>query len=132
MEATTIRLTLPAELGAIVVSNPDVQSKLNTNDDVTVASIATPSDATGTFRDFGATAIAILGTVAAATAVKGVFDIIKTVIIESHKTYRHRLSQRHEMRKLVLSLGEMETTIDLDDRLEDIEAKLSELEAQAG
>ena len=131
MEPIEVRLTLPLKLGAVVASKADVQ-KAAAKANVKIASVATPKEARGTFRDFGATAVVLLGTVAAGAAVKGLFDVIKTVVQEAYKTHRQKQAHQHEQNMLMLKIGEKTTEIDLDQKLEDIEALIAGLEQQIG
>jgi len=62
MVGTEISLKMPADLGSIVVATTDVQNALRRNQHVKVRPEAVEQDTIGSFRDFGATAIAILGT----------------------------------------------------------------------
>lgn len=129
-EVVEISLGMPAELGALVVARDTVQTTLKVNRGVRIVPTARERDVGGAFRDFGATALAILGTAAASAAVKGIFDVIKTAVIEAHKTRRQLYSERHEFRKLVLVLGHSKTEINLDDSLQQIERMLNELEEE--
>jgi hypothetical protein len=74
---------LPAELAAAVISKEAVATALRHTPDVRIERESTASDRSGALRDFGATAIAILGTAAAVAAVKGFFSVVRTVVKES-------------------------------------------------
>ncbi len=131
MLAEEISLTMPVDLGAQVIADQGVQSALQKNEGIRVGSIATKRDAGGAFQDFGATAIAILATPAAAAAITGLFKVIKVAIEEAHKTRRLQYAQRHDLKKLVLSLGQKDYTINLEDNLQTIERRVTELENEA-
>lgn len=131
MEPIEIRLTMPLELGAAVASKPEVQ-KAVANGVMKIVSVATPREASGTFHDFGATAVVLLGTAAAGAAVKGIFDVIKTVVQEAYKTHRQKQSHERAQKMLMLKLGEKTAEINLEDELEDIQALIAALEQEIG
>ena len=125
-----ISLQMPAGLGAIVTATNDVQTALQRNQHVHVRPMSIDQDASGAFRDFGATAIAILGTASAAAAIKGLFEVIKTAVIEAHKTHRQKMTQEHELKKLFLAIGKREIELDLDNDIQAITECLGGLEQE--
>ena len=131
MNDISVALEMPIELGRIVVSSPVVRACLDNNPDAKVRSQAAARDAEGAYRDFGATALLVLGTPSAVAAVTGLFAVIRTAIKEAHKTLRERQNQDHEMRKLVLILGAKREEIDLAKDLKEIDTRVDELEHEA-
>jgi hypothetical protein len=127
----SVALEMPIELGRIVVSSPVVRASLDNNPDARVRSQAAARDAGGAYRDFGATALLVLGTPSAVAAVTSLFAVIRTAIKEAHKTLRERQGQDYEMRKLVLILGAKREEIDLAKDLQEIETRVDELEHEA-
>ena len=132
MTGILVGLEMPIEFGAVVVSSSAVQESLRDNPGAMVCSQSMSRDVGGAYQDSGATALLVLGTPTAFAAVKGLFSVIRTVISEAHKTQRARQSQEHELRKLVLILGEEREKIDLAMSLEEIETRVDMLERQAG
>jgi hypothetical protein len=127
----SVALEIPIELGRSVVSSPTVKSSLDNSPYARLTSRAASRDADGAHRDFGATSLLVLGTPSAVAAVTGLFAVIRTTIKEAHMTIRDRQSQQHDMQKLVLILGTRREEIDLAKDLEQIEARVDELEHQA-
>jgi len=126
-----IGLILPAELGARVVASDAVQASLAEMSGVRVGSIAVDARMPDTFHDAGATALMILGAPAVVTAVKALFDLIRTAIVEAHKTRREEAARRHELRMLLLKAGSKSYEIDLDEELPQIENRIAQIEALA-
>jgi hypothetical protein len=129
VSAIEIRLTLPVELGAAVVASDAVQAALAEMPEVRSGSVAVDARMPDTFHDAGATAVIILGAPAVIAGVKGVFDVIRTAIVEAHKTRRTEAGYRHELRKLLLTAGSKRLEIDLDEELPQIESRVAEIEA---
>jgi hypothetical protein len=127
----SVALEMPIELGRSVVSSPRVRSSLDNNPYARLTSRAATQDAEGAHRDFGAASLLVLGTPSAVAAVTGLFAVIRTMIKEAHMTIRDRQSQQHDLQKLVLVLGAKREEIDLAKDLEEIEARVDELEHQA-
>lgn len=129
MIKTCISLQMPSDIGAIVAASDNVQQALHKNPIAGVISTSTPEDNAGTLRDLGATTVAILGTAAAVTAVRGLFDVLKIAIAEAYKTRRQRLTEEHEERMLKLIMdGQKTLEINLDSELKDIIAQIDEAE----
>ncbi len=131
MDDISVALEMPIQLGRIVVSSPVVQASLYDHPDAKVRSQSAGSDPEGAYRDFGATALLVLGTPSAVAAVTSLFSVIRTAIKEAHQTVRERQGQDHEMRKLVLILGARRDEIDLAKDLKEIEMRIDELEREA-
>ena len=131
MNDISIALEMPIQLGRLVVSSPVVRASLDNNPDAKVRSWSGGSDPDDAYRDFGATALLVLGTPSAAAAVTSIFAVIRTAIKEAHKTLRERQGQDYEMRKLVLILGARRDEIDLAEDLKEIETRIDELEHEA-
>lgn len=131
MNDISVALEMPIQLGRIVVSSPAVRASLDSNPDAKVRSRSGGSDPENAYRDFGATALLVMGTPSAVAAVTSLFAVIRTVIKEAHKTLRERQSQDYEMRKLVLILGARRDEIDLAKDLKEIETRIDELEHEA-
>ena len=131
MDDISVALEMPIQLGRIVVSSPAVQAALDNNPDAKVRSQSAGTDPEGAYRDFGATALLVMGTPSAVAAVTSLFAVIRTAIKEAHKTLRERQGQEHEMRKLVLILGASRDEIDLAKDLKEIEMRIDELEREA-
>lgn len=127
----SVALEMPIELGRSVVSSPAIRSSLDNSPYARLASRAPSRDAEGAHRDFGAASLVVLGTPSAVAAVTGLFAVIRTAIKEAHMTIRDRQGQQHELQKLVLVLGARREEIDLAKDLEEIEARVDELEHQA-
>jgi hypothetical protein len=127
----SIALEMPIELGRSVVSSPTVRSSLDNSPYARLTSRAAAQDAEGAQRDFGAASLLVLGTPSAVAAVTGLFAVIRTTIKEAHMTIRDRQGQQHDLQKLVLVLGARREEIDLAKDLEEIEARVDELEHQA-
>ncbi|MFA7007141.1 MAG: hypothetical protein WC429_24100 [Verrucomicrobiia bacterium] len=121
---------MPSKLGSIVVSSTKFQAALHRTSDVYVGPLAEPADAGGTFRDFGATAIAILGTPVALAAVKELFGLIRLAIQEAHNTRRSQDKHRLELAKMMLIMGNKHVAINLDSDLHQIEAIVADVEAE--
>jgi hypothetical protein len=131
MAELSVALEMPIELGRSVVSSPTVRSSLDNSPYARLTSRAAAQDAEGAHRDFGAASLLVLGTPSAVAAVTGLFAVIRTTIKEAHMTIRDRQSQQHDLQKLVLVLGARREEIDLAKDLEEIEARVDELEHQA-
>jgi hypothetical protein len=131
MNDISVVLEMPVQLGRIILSSPVVRASLDNNPDAKVRSRSARSDPEGANRDFGATALLVLGTPSAVAAVTSLFAVIRTAIQEAHKTIRERQGQDHEMRKLVLILGARRDEIDLAKDLKEIERRIDELEHEA-
>lgn len=135
MDTNLVELICPSDIGAQVISRSDIQSMIQDHPGICFAPFNNSSLSEGAMHDFGATAIAIMGTAATAAAVKGTFDVIKTIIIELHKSNREKRVQEHEARILMLKIAAVEHRIDLNDALEKITAdfdKLSTASIQGG
>jgi hypothetical protein len=126
-----ISLTMPIELGSEVLTAPDVLEALSGVDGVKVVSSSDGRQAGAAFEDFGAIAVAILGSAAAVEGIKALFGVIKTAVEQAYQTRRERQAQDHEMRKLILILGHERNEIDLTQRHEQIEARIAQLERKA-
>ncbi|MGN6792318.1 MAG: hypothetical protein ACTHJW_07990 [Streptosporangiaceae bacterium] len=131
MDEIQISLTMPVELGAEVLSAPDVSEAIGGVDGVRVVTGSDGRQAGAAFVDFGATAIAILGSAAAVAGIKALFGVIKTAVEQAYKTHRERQAQNHELRKLILILGNKRNEIDLDQRAEQINERIAQLEREA-
>jgi hypothetical protein len=127
----SVALEMPIELGRSVISSPTVRSSLDSSPYARLTSQAASRDAEGAHRNFGAGSLLVLGTPSAVAAITGLFAVIRTAIKEAHMTIRDRQSQQHDLQKLVLVLGARREEIDLAQDLEEIEARLDELEHQA-
>jgi hypothetical protein len=130
MSEVTVQLELPAELGADVLSGEDVQGLLSQTPDVTLRSVA-PTGGSAAHHDFGATLLVIAGTAAAGSAVKGIFDVVITVIREAHENRRQKRQHEHEGRMLALNVGETRHPIDLDRSLAELEQQIDKLRTKA-
>jgi hypothetical protein len=126
----SVALEMPIELGRSVVSSPSVRSSLDNSPYASLASRSASRDGESAHRDFGAASLLVLGTPSAVAAVTGLFAVIRTTIKEAHLTIRDRQSQQHDLQKLVLVLGARREEIDLAKDLEEIEARVDELEHQ--
>lgn len=131
MAEISVALEMPLGLGRSVVSSPTVRSSLENSPYARLASRAPSQDAECAHRDFGAASLLVLGTPSAVAAVTGLFAVIRTAIKEAYLTSRARQDQRHDLQKLVLVLGARREEIDLAKDLEEIEARVDELEHQA-
>ena len=131
MATIDMSLTMPAELGAIVAATEDVQAAIHGNPDMKVLSTGSEAYEGGAFQDFGATLLLILGTAGGAAAVTGIFSVIKTAIIEAHKTRRQLYAQRHDLRKILLSVGLKRIEIDLSQEVEEIERVVNQAGQEA-
>jgi hypothetical protein len=131
MNELEISLTMPIGLGAEVLTAPGVRDALSGVDGIQVVSRSDGRQAGGAFEDFSATAIAILGSAGAATGIKALFGVIKTAVEQAHQIRREGQAQDHELRKLVLILGHKRSEIDLDQRAEQIQARIAQLEREA-
>jgi hypothetical protein len=128
MAEISVALEMPIALGRSVVASPTVRSALDNSPYARLTSRPAQRDVEGAHRDFGATALLVLGTPSAVAAVTGLFAVIRTAIREAHLTIRDRQSQLHDLQKLVLVLGARREEIDLAKDLEEIEARVDELE----
>lgn len=126
-----VSLQMPTKTGSAIVASTVVQEALREHPDVKVQSVGVKKEKGGAFQDFGATAVAILGTAAAVAAVKGLFAVIRAAIMEAHRTSRERQKQEHERRKLVLVIQARQEEIDLDRTKAELEAQVSRLEQEA-
>lgn len=131
MDEIEISLTMPVELGAEVLTAPLVSEAISGVDSVRVVSRSDGRQAGAAFEDFGATAIAILGSAAAVAGIKALFGVIKTAVEQAYKTHGERQAQDHELRKLILILGNKRNEIDLDQRAEQINERIAQLEREA-
>ena len=131
MNDALITLEMPIQLGRAVISSPVVQASLDRNPGTRVRSRSAGNDPDGASRNFGATALLILGTPSAAATVTGIFAVIRTAVKEAHKTRRELQQQDHEVQKLVLVLGGRRDEIDLASDLKEIETRIDELEQVA-
>jgi hypothetical protein len=131
MASVEISLSMPSELGAEVVTSRSVQAALNASPGVRVASGADRKADGSAYEDFGAITVALFGTAGAVAGIKGIFEVIRTAIIEAHKTRREHQAQQHELRKLILVLGARRDEVDLDRDLADIERQIAGLEQEA-
>jgi hypothetical protein len=126
-ESLEISLVIPIELGADVISKPKVVAQLNDTPGVTVVSSSNHNSSSGAYRDVGGTAVVLLGTAVAVAAVRGLFDLLKTVIHEAYETRRSRDMQQHEMRILLLRVAGVEHLLDLNLSIETIDSELARL-----
>jgi hypothetical protein len=131
MDEVQISLVFPVELGAEVLSSPSVQDALSGAAGARVLSSSDPRQTGAAFEDFGAIAIAILGSAGAVAGIEALFAVIKTAIEQAHQTRRERQAQEHELRKLILVLGHKRNEIDLDQSLEQIQRRVAEVEREA-
>jgi hypothetical protein len=129
MAPTEITLTMPVELGAQVMSKPAVEEAVKAAKGVRVQATAPDRRADGTFEDASAVLLMIMATPAAAAAIKGIFDLLRTVITEAHRTRREEAAHRHDLRKVLLTIGATRTEIDLREDLSQVQRRVDELEA---
>lgn len=113
------------------MSRESVRKAVDENPDLEVKSIGSEDIEGGAFRDFGATLILLAGTAAGAAAVKGIFDVIKTVIQEAYRARRERYAADAELRTVELVLAHKRAEFDLDEPLEKIEQQLEKIRLEA-
>lgn len=131
-----IQLVMSSEFGAAVVSRNSVSAAIGNQPELRVVPKQAQARSALAYHDFGATALAILGTAAGVAAVKGIFQVLNTVVREAFETYRQRQAQKGPAQKkdvpiLVLKLGAEEQEIDLRKHLDEVTARLNELAAKA-
>lgn len=120
-------LELPAEPGAEILGREVVQHALRGAHGVRVWSEAVSQSESQDYHDFGATLLLVAGTPVAAAGVKGIFDIIKTVISEAQENRRQRREHEHELHLLRVRVGGELHELDLARPLAELERELDDL-----
>jgi len=121
---------MPAKLGSRVASRQSVRQAVSENPGLQVRSVGSEDIEGGAFKDFGATLVLLAGTAAGVAAVKGVFEVIKTVIQEAYKARRERYAADAELRTIQLVLEHKTTEFDLDQPLETLNRQLEEKQVE--
>ena len=118
---------MPSKLGGRVVSREAVKKAVSENPAIKIQSVGSNDVEEGSFKDFGATLLLLAGSAAGVAAIKGIFDVLKTVIQEAYKARRERYAADAELRKIELVLGHKRTEFDLDEPLDTLERQLEVL-----
>ena len=124
MKSVEISLVMPSKLGGRVMSRQSIRQAVSESPGLQTKSVGSEEIEEGVFRDFGATLVLLAGTAAGLAAVRGFFDVIKTVIQEAYRTRRERYGADAELRKIKLLLAHETTEFDLDEPLENLEKQL--------
>jgi hypothetical protein len=130
MPDLSVKLTFPADIGALVVSRPSVRAQCEDMGAKVHSESGAKASAVG-HHDFGATTIAIIATAGGAAAIKGLFDLLNTVVKEVYQMKREKRAQEHELQKLLLQLGNEAHAIDFAAGREGVEHQLESLRQRA-
>lgn len=131
MNSMEISLIMPSKLGSRVVSRETVMKAVSEKPDLKIQSVGSDDVEKGAFKDFGATLLILTGSAAGATAMKGIFDVLKTVIQEAYRARRERYATDAELRKIELLLEHKRTEFDLDEPLATLEKQLESIYCDA-
>lgn len=122
-----IEVIIPGEISSAVLSQTEILQSAQTLG-VKITPISNSKNRPIlSHNDFGATAVAVLGTAAAGAAVKGLFDLFKTIIIETQKTKRQNLTQEYELQILKLRIDNKIHKFDLNKSIPEIENQLEQI-----
>jgi hypothetical protein len=124
MKSIDISLIMPSALGSRVMSRDTVMKAMAQNRNLHLQSVGSDDVESGSFKDMGATLVQLLCPKTTEAAVKGVCDVLKTVVKEAFETWRQRYQTKAELQKLVLLLGTKRTELDLSMPLEKLVKQL--------
>ncbi len=117
---------IPEPHGANVLSVPETLDRLEQLD-LRIAPLADPAESCRGLGDAGALGIALVGSVVGAAAVKGLFDLLQTLLREAGELRRMEATQQHERAIAVLTIAGSTTNLDLDN----LESAMEQLTALA-
>lgn len=108
-----VQLALPGAIGSVVFSSPQTADGLQELG-LRVMSLGDNGATPGSHHDLGALTTTLVGSVVGAAAVKGLFDLLQTIVREACAFRRQQLTHKQELEKARLVLNGSERLIELD------------------